>query len=164
MLRIAGIAIMIPMVWSRSRFQTGLLGWRNVLRAIAMSALGCLAVLAAGCARPSLDDGRTLYRANGCASCHGADGHGDGPLAPNLPAKPTDFRYGGLFKQGVTEDAIAQTIKDGVSRTHNVPALHLTHHELLMPKFDHLSKTERRSIALYVISLRTNGSPEEAQQ
>ena len=85
-------------------------------------------------------------------------------MAPNLPAKPTDFRYGSLFKQGVTEDAIADTVKNGVSRTHNVPALHLTHHELLMPKFDHLSKTERRSIALYVISLRTDGDSERVQQ
>ena len=38
-----------------------------------------------------------------------------------------------------------------------MPALHHTHHELLMPKFDHLTKTERRSIALYVISLRNDG-------
>jgi hypothetical protein len=39
---------------------------------------------------------------------------------------------------------------------HTTPALHQTHHELLMPKFDHLSENERRSIALYVISLRAN--------
>jgi hypothetical protein len=32
--------------------------------------------------------------------------------------------------------------------------LHHTHHELSMPSFAHLTELERRSIALYVISLR----------
>ena len=116
-----------------------------------------------GCARPSLSEGRALYRANGCASCHGPDGHGDGALAPNLPARPTDFRYTSHFTRGATEDAIAKTIADGVSRTHTVPALKYTHHELLMPKFDHLSKSQRRSIALYVLSLRTDGDQQVQQ-
>ena len=61
-----------------------------------------------------------------------------------------------LFKRGATEDDIADTLLEGVSQVHTVPALQQTHHELLMPKFDHLTKKERRSIALYVISLRTD--------
>jgi hypothetical protein len=129
---------------------------RRVLRIITPGAFGMLAMLAAGCARPSLAQGRTLYRANGCASCHGPDGHGDGPLAPNLPAAPIDFRNVSLFKRGATEDDIAKTLLVGVSLVHVIPILHQTHHELLMPKFDHLTKTERRSIALYVISLRND--------
>jgi mono/diheme cytochrome c family protein len=123
-----------------------------------LSALGMLAMLATGCARPSVSQGRTLYRANGCASCHGPDGHGDGPLAPHLPATPIDFRNVSLFKRGATQDDIAETLREGVSQVHTIPVLHQTHHELLMPKFDHLTKTERRSIALYVISLRNDGA------
>jgi len=123
-------------------------------------AFGMLAMLATGCARPSISQGRILYRANGCASCHGPDGHGDGPLAHNLPATPIDFRDVSLFKRGATEDDIAKTLLEGVSLVHVVPILHQTHHELLMPKFDHLTKTERRSIALYVISLRSDRSSE----
>lgn len=125
-----------------------------------LGAFGMLATLATGCARPSASQGRTLYRANGCASCHGPDGHGDGPLAPHLPATPIDFRNVSLFKRGATEDDIAETLLVGVSQVHTIPALHLTHHELLMPKFDHLTKTERRSIALFVISLRNDGGGE----
>jgi high-affinity iron transporter len=127
-----------------------------VLRVTTVSGLGMLAVLATSCARPSISQGRALYTANGCASCHGPDGHGDGPLAPNLPADPIDFRDVSLFKRGTTEEAIAKTLLEGVSRVHTIPALQQTHHELLMPKFDHLTETERRSIALYVISLRSD--------
>ncbi len=123
-----------------------------------LGALGMLATLATGCARPSLSEGLTLYRANGCASCHGPDGHGDGSLAPHLPATPIDFRNVSLFKRGATQDDIAETLREGVSQVHTIPILHQTHHELLMPKFDHLTKTERRSIALYVISLRNDGA------
>ena len=113
-----------------------------------------VAILTAGCSRPSVSAGKILYQDNGCASCHGLDGHGDGPAAPNLPAQPIDFHDVSAFKRGSSEDAIAETLAQGITRVHSMPALHLTHHELLMPKFDHLTKTERRSIALYVISFR----------
>jgi mono/diheme cytochrome c family protein len=121
------------------------------------------ALLAVGCARPSVSQGRALYKANGCASCHGPEGHGDGPMAPHLPASPIDFRDVSLFKRGTTEDAIAKTLAEGISITHALPVLHQTHHELLMPKFDHLPKTERRSIALYVISLRPHDDQRSLQ-
>ena len=77
-------------------------------------------------------------------------------MAPRLPASPIDFRNVSLFKRGTTEDAIAKTLAEGISIEHSTPVLHQTHHELLMPKFDHLTETERRSIALYVISLRAD--------
>ena len=74
-----------------------------------------------------------------------------------LPSKPTDFRDASLFNRGADESAIAKTLAEGISGT--VPAalhLHNTHHVLVMPSFDHLTELERRSIALYVISLRQN--------
>ena len=130
---------------------------RSVMfRVLARCALGVSALLALGCAQPSANQGRSLYETNGCASCHGPEGHGDGPLAPRLPASPIDFRDVSLFKRGTTEMAIAKTLAEGIAMEHTTPALHQTHHELLMPKFDHLSDTERRSIALYVISLRAD--------
>src|ERR1700722_3687005 len=134
---------------SKTRFRSTD-GWKKALRVIALNLIGSPVILAVGCARPSVAQGIALYRANGCAGCHGSEGHGDGPLAPNLPANPIDFRNVSLFKRGATEDAIAKTLAEGISATHVVPALHLTHHELLMPKFDHLTRAERRSIALYV--------------
>jgi high-affinity iron transporter len=128
-----------------------------VLGAKAAGGVGCLAVLLAACSHPvpTAAEGRSLYRENGCASCHGPSGQGDGPLAATLPSKPIDFRDTALFNRGADETAIAKTLAEGVAGA--VPAelhLHNTHHVLVMPKFDHLTELERRSIALYVISLR----------
>lgn len=74
------------------------------------AALLLTAVLAAGCAGgaavKSLEtlnapDGGHLFR-DLCASCHGADGRGDGPLAEHLKATLPDLtrlaaRHGGTF-------------------------------------------------------------------
>ncbi|MEQ1948574.1 MAG: c-type cytochrome [Bryobacteraceae bacterium] len=127
---------------------------------------------------PTVQAGRELYRASGCASCHGSRGHGDGPAAKTLLTPPTDFREASHFQWGADEAAIARTILQGVAK---VPRGSLTpkqfgaaisngftpeqitnanedssssHHQLAMPKFEHLTETERRSIALYVIALR----------
>ena len=125
--------------------------------------LALIALAGAGCARPSITEGRALYQENGCVSCHGVEGHGDGPLAPKLPAKPIDLHDVSQFKRGMSEDDIVETLTDGISIVHTIPALHHTHHELLMPQFSHLTKTQRRSIALYVISLRSEISQRSVQ-
>ncbi len=122
-----------------------------------------VAVVSAGCARPSVTEGRDLYQENGCASCHGPEGHGDGRLAGSLAAKPADFRDVSQFKHGTSEDDIAKTLATGIAIVHTMPALKLTHHMLVMPQFNHLTKTQRRSIALYVISLRTQDSQRSVQ-
>jgi hypothetical protein len=117
-----------------------------------------LLLLAACRPMPSVAVGRSLYAANGCASCHDESGHGDGPAAPRLAVKPADFRHPDLFRNGASEGAIAKTLAEGIF---DKPALDArfqhTHHELVMPKFDHLTEFERRSMALYVISLSKNG-------
>jgi high-affinity iron transporter len=140
--------------------------WSAVPRARGAAGVGCLAVLLAACSRPapSVKEGLALYGANGCASCHGPSGQGDGPLAATLLSKPIDFRDAGLFNRGADESAIAKTLAEGVAGA--VPAelhLHNTHHVLVMPKFDHLTELERRSIALYIISLREDPSPRANQ-
>jgi len=123
------------------------------------------AALLASCGRtgPSVTEGRTLYQANGCASCHGPSGHGDGPLASKLASAPIDLGDISLYTQGTTEEAITQTLSKGVTLVHGTPALHQNHHASAMPKFDHLSETERRSLALYVISLRRDPGTRSAQ-
>ena len=46
---------------------------------------------AAACAQPQgVDMGRSEFQ-NSCASCHGAGGKGDGPVAPALSKKPSDL-------------------------------------------------------------------------
>jgi len=119
--------------------------------------LCCWFAFLAACSRPapSAEQGRSLYAANGCASCHGASGHGDGPAASRLAAKPADFRHPEMFRNGAGESAIAQTLAEGIlDKPASDPHFKHTHHELVMPKFDHLTEIERRSIALYVISLK----------
>jgi cytochrome c553 len=107
-----------------------------------------LVVGQAACApRPSVEEGRALFKANGCANCHGTEGHGDGRLALTLVRRPRDLRDLAAFKSGTNESAIASTI-----------ALGLGPGASQMPQFSHLTEEERRSIALFVISLR--GGPE----
>jgi len=63
------------------------------------------------------------------------------------------------FKRGFEMAAIAQTLATGIL----VAAPEGTgeggaplHHKQGMPKFDHLSETERQSLALYVMSLHND--------
>lgn len=114
-----------------------------------MTALFVSSVLAA----PSATAGRELYETNGCINCHGLHGKGDGAAARTLPVKPADLRDPSRFKNGSSEAAITRTLAAGISIKHVMPGLETTHHMMAMPKFDHLTKTERRSLALYVISL-----------
>lgn len=103
---------------------------------------------------PSVDAGRDLYRQNGCVTCHGSEGKGDGNVAGGLAIRPRDFRDAAAFKQGSDAAAISKTIATGVvvlSQRHWPEG---EHHNQVMPQFGHLSERERRSLALYVISLR----------
>jgi mono/diheme cytochrome c family protein len=134
--------------------------------AVALGVLGSAASLAceAG-SRPSVDAGRDLYARSGCASCHGPRGEGDGPVGRTLGRAPRNLHDPATFTQGTDVDSIAATIATGVigdiggSR----PAGQLGHHTQVMPRFDHLSDVERRSLALYVISLQGSTDPERNQ-
>jgi high-affinity iron transporter len=131
---------------------------RRLHRVVLISAAGIL-FLAASCSgpAPSIEQGKSLYRENGCGSCHGASGRGDGPLAANLNIPPANLRDPAHFKRGASESEIARTLAEGIHDMQgSTPQLHENHHDLAMPKFDHLSEVERRSIALYVISMQKN--------
>ncbi len=91
---------------------------------------------------PSVATGQLLYAQNGCATCHGAQGHGDGPVGKTLDPRPRDFRDAVAFKNGTGVAAVADTIGAGIREGGK------------MPQFSHLTVQERRSLALYVISLR----------
>lgn len=110
---------------------------------------------------PTAREGRALYGDNGCASCHGDKGYGDGTVAATLEPKPRDFRDVNAFKNGFDVQAIATTIAEGILQ-HAAPATGATgapvHHQQGMPKFPHLSDVERQSLALYVMSLHSQST------
>lgn len=63
----------------------------------------------------SRQQGQLLYRTL-CASCHGAEGHGDGPSAADSKPPPRDFSHG-MWKFGITPAAIRKVIRDGIPGT-----------------------------------------------
>ena len=120
-------------------------------RVAAVPALLALLLSISACApqAPPVDSaaevrqGKNLYATNGCGSCHGPDGRGDGPLAKTLAPPPRNFRDAQAFKNGATVDSVAQTIAVGLTRDGGQ-----------MQPYLHLSDRERRLLARFVISLR----------
>lgn len=90
-----------------------------------------------------IDKGKALYAANGCGTCHGLTGRGDGPLAMTLTPPPRDFRDAAAFKNGVDPSSVAATIATGLTRDGGQ-----------MQSYFHLSDRERHLLARFVISLR----------
>ncbi len=71
----------------------------------------------------TLAAGRGLYEKLRCATCHGADGDGEGATATELtdiwgyPETPTNLREPWTFRGGASADAIALRLKTGVDGT-----------------------------------------------
>lgn len=110
-----------------------------------VSALACVA-----CSAPEIPTvalGRELYTGNGCASCHGPTGHGDGFIAKTMDMPPRDFRNVSAFKNGTDAPAIAESIRRGIGNATQMPA------------FTHLTEHERLSLALYVIAVHDSTPP-----
>ncbi len=59
--------------------------------------------------------GSYVYRAY-CASCHGAEGRGDGPLAPDLRYRPTDLTRIAVRNGGEFPTELVVRIVDGRKR------------------------------------------------
>lgn len=96
-------------------------------------------ILAPACAAHPEHHGRELYAQHGCAVCHGATGHGDGPAAKRLDAAPRDFAASGNYRQGVATDDIARSIRNGGGA---------------MPAFRDLTEAEARDIAAWIGTLQ----------
>jgi high-affinity iron transporter len=84
---------------------------------------------------PDLSLGASLYQAQ-CASCHGARGAGDGPIASRLEPKPVAFTDQERARSRSLM-ALYQVISQGV-------------HGTAMPAFTNLSEQERWSLAFHV--------------
>lgn len=101
-----------------------------------------LASLAAGGCTDRVEGGRQLYVKHGCAVCHGAGGHGDGPTAARLVVPPRDFANVEEYREGSSPEAIASTIRFGTG----APGP--------MPPFGHISAEDALLIAAWIVSLQ----------
>ena len=92
----------------------------------------------------ALERGRALF-AKQCASCHGAEGRGDGPAAYLLHPKPRDlvaarYRIVSTWEGVPTDDDLFRTISRGMPGS-------------AMPSWRHLPETDRRALVDFVKSL-----------
>ncbi|MGG7644509.1 c-type cytochrome [Rhodovulum sp. YNF3179] len=84
-----------------------------------LTAGGAALALVAACTTP-VDVGRRAFDAN-CASCHGADGQGDGPAAAGLPVAPSDLTRIAARNGGVFPEAEVMSVIDGYTREKHYP-------------------------------------------
>jgi mono/diheme cytochrome c family protein len=66
-----------------------------------------------------------------CASCHGTDGRGDGPVAPTLRVRPTDLTrltstHGGTFPRAHVDDVVTGASPITAHGTSDMPVWRLT--------------------------------------
>jgi mono/diheme cytochrome c family protein len=94
--------------------------------------------------------GRALYDDNGCATCHGPEGHGDGPVSKILHISPRDFRDAAGFVNGYDLERIARTIYTGLDSENQS-----------MPSYSHLSDNDRQLLAVFIMSLRNDDPQKE---
>ncbi len=85
----------------------------------------------------SLKRGATLFKEQ-CVTCHGSEGHGDGPASAGLNPKPRNFTLTADWKNGRTVTGIVTTLNKGLGS---------------MPSFDNFPLPNRFDLAHYVLTL-----------
>ncbi len=71
---------------------------------------------------PQIDERATARFESMCATCHGANGKGDGPAAPNLTVKPRDYTDP-TWQASITDDQIKQIILLGGQKVGKSPLM-----------------------------------------
>jgi mono/diheme cytochrome c family protein len=117
----------------------------GLMSKIVSATLALAALFSAPAFAADLQKGKTIYEQR-CATCHGPQGAGDGPLAVSLPAdqKPRNFQEGKM--KFATDDAkFKELIKKGGG------GVGLS---MLMPPQPDLSDDDIDGLALFVHSLK----------
>jgi len=97
---------------------------------------------------PSLQAGAALFQ-TACASCHGANGDGDSPIAAAMTPKPANFHDGERMST-LTPYKVFNTTTFGISGT-------------TMPAFAGLSDPERWNLAFFIFTLRQPPCPKDSE-
>jgi mono/diheme cytochrome c family protein len=90
--------------------------WMVIAAFAAVTAVLAIGRPASGGQNPSLDTGRALF-ATYCASCHGIDGVGDGPVAEQLRTRPPNLTQFAVRNHGVFPAERLHRIIDGGDTT-----------------------------------------------
>jgi mono/diheme cytochrome c family protein len=98
-----------------------------------------------------LTQGRTIYLVR-CATCHGNDGRGDGPIAKDLLGPPVGNLTDNEWKHGDRPDQVLGVIAKGVPETRMAGWSTV------------LDPPEVKSVAAYVYYLAKHPVPEELRQ
>jgi cytochrome c oxidase cbb3-type subunit III len=100
---------------------------------------------------PLLTQGRLVYLAR-CATCHGNDGRGDGPIAKDLIGPPVGNLTDNEWKHGDRPDQVLGVIAKGVPETRMTGWSNV------------LDPPDLKSVAAYVYYLAKHPVPEELRQ
>ena len=100
---------------------------------------------------PLLTQGRTIYLVR-CATCHGNDGRGDGPIAKDLLGPPVGNLTDNEWKHGDRPDQVLGVIAKGVPDTRMAGWSTV------------LDPPEVKAVAAYVYYLAKQPVPEELRQ
>lgn len=97
-----------------------------------------------------IDKGKQTFSVS-CASCHGADGKGDGVAGAMLNPKPRNFHDPANWKNGTTLTMMYQTIEKGIPNTG-------------MASFSNIPPEDRLDIIVYIRTLAPFYPPVTQQQ
>jgi cytochrome c oxidase cbb3-type subunit III len=100
---------------------------------------------------PLLSEGRTIFLGR-CATCHGNEGRGDGPIAANLIGPPVGNLTDSEWKHGDRPDQVMTVIDKGVPDTRMQGWSHV------------LDPPELRAVAAYVYYLAKRPVPAELRK
>jgi cytochrome c oxidase cbb3-type subunit III len=98
-----------------------------------------------------LSQGRTIYLGR-CATCHGNEGRGDGPIAGNLSGPPVGNLTDQEWKHGDRSDQVVAVIAKGVPNTRMEGWSRV------------LDPPDLRAVAAYVYYLAKRPIPDELRQ
>jgi len=103
-------------------------------------------------ARADIAKGKEVYNGIGaCASCHGAEGNGDGIAAAALNPKPRSFVQGN-YSLDTDKDGKAGTLADVTNVISNGAAAY-GGSPLMVGRAD-IPEADRKSLAEYILSLK----------
>ncbi|MCB1174059.1 MAG: c-type cytochrome [Leptospiraceae bacterium] len=86
-----------------------------------------------------IDAGKQLFTQNGCVTCHGESGMGDGPAGKGLNVR--NLTDASTYKQGSTAAEITTTIETGIPGT-------------AMAAYAHIPEADRQKLAAFIVSLQ----------